>query len=123
MKGGRGSESNGLFFQNIGYLRGRSSKACSKMAFEGTNHNCQAYACCSGDTEKDPLNTKIIILISVILVLTTLCLAFIKHNPLIATLFLNQQVLHPVSLIQSRVNSRRINSLASGVGPTAELPR
>lgn len=55
--------------------------------------------------------------------IVTLCLAFMKDTLLISKLFLNQQVLCPVSLIQNRVNSRRINSLASGVGPTAELPK
>lgn len=46
--------------------------------------------------------------------ITTLCLAFIKDDFLILKLFLNQQVSWPVSLIQSGVNSRRINSLAPG---------
>lgn len=57
------------------------------------------------------------------LCIMTLCLAFIKDDLLISKLFHMQQVVCPVWLIQSGVNSRWINSLASGFGPAAKMPR
>lgn len=57
------------------------------------------------------------------LCIMTLCLAFIKDGLLISKLFHTQQVVCPVWLIQSGVNSRWINSLASGFRPAAKMPR